>query len=87
MHPFNLVKGIVLAALMTFAGAAQAATFVYVSNAEDGNIGLYTLEPDGALQPGPRFDAGKPVMPMSVSPDKRSANQARATSAGRKPGV
>jgi 6-phosphogluconolactonase len=71
MHPFNLVKGIVLAALMTFAGAAQAATFVYVSNAEDGNIGLYTLEPDGTLQPGPRFDAGKPVMPMSVSPDKR----------------
>jgi 6-phosphogluconolactonase len=71
MHQFTLVTGILLAALMMFAGAAQAATFVYVSNAEDGNIGLYTLERDGTLQPGPRVDAGKPVMPMSVSPDKR----------------
>lgn len=46
-------------------------TYVYVSNAEDGDIGLYTLQPNGALQPGTRFAAGKPVMPMSVSPDKR----------------
>ena len=71
MKRFDLVTGIVLSALLTFAGAAQAATFVYVSNAEDGNIGMYTLPPDGTLQPGPRVDAGKPVMPMSVSPDKR----------------
>jgi 6-phosphogluconolactonase len=71
MNPFNLVKGIVLSALVTLAGAAQAATFVYVSNAEDGNIGMYTLQPDGTLQPGPRFNAGPLVMPMSVSPDKR----------------
>ena len=71
MTRFNLVNGIVLSALLTLAGASQAATFVYVSNAEDGNIGMYTLQPDGALQPGPRVDAGKPVMPMSVSPDKR----------------
>jgi len=56
---------------MTIAGAADAATFVYVSNAEDGNIGMYTMQPDGTLQPGPRADAGKPVMPMTVSPDKR----------------
>jgi 6-phosphogluconolactonase len=66
-----LVTGIVVAALMTAAGAAQAATFVYVSNAEDGTIGTYTLAADGTLQPGARVDAGKPVMPMSVSPDKR----------------
>jgi 6-phosphogluconolactonase len=71
MNPFNLVKGVVLVAVMTLAGAAPAATFVYVSNAEDGNIGMYALQPDGTLQPGPRFDAGKVVMPMSVSPDKR----------------
>jgi 6-phosphogluconolactonase len=71
MTRFDLVKGMVLAAVMTLAGAAQAATFVYVSNAEDGNIGMYTLQADGTLQPGPRVDAGKPVMPMSVSPDKR----------------
>ena len=71
MHRFNLVRGIALAALMTVAGAAHAATFVYVSNAEDGNIGVYTLQPNGTLQAGPRVDAGKVVMPMSVSPDKR----------------
>ena len=71
MHRFNLVTGIALAALMTVAGAAHAATFVYVSNAEDGNIGVYTLQPNGTLQAGPRVDAGKVVMPMSVSPDKR----------------
>jgi 6-phosphogluconolactonase len=49
----------------------SAATFVYVSNAEDGDIGMYTLQPDGSLQPGARFKADKPVMPMTVSPDKR----------------
>jgi 6-phosphogluconolactonase len=60
-----------LTALMALAGAAQAATFVYVSNAEDGDIGTYTLLPDGSLLPGTRVGAGKPVMPMSVSPDRR----------------
>src|SRR5437867_10098002 len=71
MKRFTLITGVVVAALVACAGAALAATFVYVSNAEDGNIGMYTLQPDGTLQPGPRVDAGKPVMPMSVSPDKR----------------
>jgi 6-phosphogluconolactonase len=46
-------------------------SYVYVSNAEDGDIGMYRLGADGALQPGARFKAGKPVGPMSVSPDKR----------------
>jgi 6-phosphogluconolactonase len=71
MNPLNLVKGIVLTALVTLPGAAPAATFVYVSNAEDGTVGTYRMQPDGALQPGPRVDAGKVVMPMAVSPDKR----------------
>jgi 6-phosphogluconolactonase len=44
---------------------------VYVSNAEDGDIGMYRLGADGALQPGERFKAGQLVGPMSVSPDKR----------------
>jgi len=70
MNLFTLVVAIVLSVLFTLAGAVQAATFVYVSNAEDGNIGVYKLEPDGTLQPGPRFDAGKAAMPMSVGPDK-----------------
>src|SRR5262245_38748862 len=65
------------AALLTAATAllaappARAATFVYVSNADDGDIGTYTLQPDGALTAGPRVPAAKIVMPMAVSPDKR----------------
>ena len=46
-------------------------SYVYVSNAEDGDIGLYTLRDDGSLQPGARFKAEKTVAPTSVSPDKR----------------
>jgi 6-phosphogluconolactonase len=53
------------------AGAAHAATYVYVSNAGDGDIGMYTMESDGMLKPGARVKAGKLVRPMSVSPDKR----------------
>jgi 6-phosphogluconolactonase len=70
-HTFSWVKAIVSCALVSLAGTAHAATFVYVSNAEDGSIGMYTLGPDGALQVGPRVEAGKVVMPMSVSPDQR----------------
>src|SRR5262249_48253870 len=62
-----------LAVLMSvvFASSAPAATFVYVSNADDGDIGTYTLQADGALKPGQRIEAQKLVMPMAVSPDKR----------------
>jgi len=56
---------------LLFVVQGHAVTFVYVSNAEDGDIGMYTLRPDGSLQPGQRFKAGSMVMPMSVSPDKR----------------
>jgi len=68
----NLTQGIFLSAAMAIASTAQAGTFVYVSNAEDGNIGMYAMEPDGTLKPGEKADAGgKPVMPMSISPDKK----------------
>ncbi|MGH7390767.1 MAG: lactonase family protein [Candidatus Rokuibacteriota bacterium] len=71
MNAFTLATGIALFGLLTLAGAAPAATVVYVSNAEDGTIGTYTLEPDGTLRSGPRVEAAKVVMPMSVSPDRR----------------
>jgi 6-phosphogluconolactonase len=71
MNPFTALLGIALVVPVALAGAAHAATFVYVSNAEDGNIGMYTLKADGTLEPGSRYEAGKPVMPMAVSPDKR----------------
>jgi len=54
-----------------WAGPTQAATYVYVSNAEDGTIGMYTMANDGTLKPGAAVEAGKLVMPMNVSPDKR----------------
>jgi 6-phosphogluconolactonase len=49
----------------------MAATFVYVSNAEDGDIGTYRLLDSGELQPGARAKAASVVMPMTVSPDRR----------------
>src|SRR5258708_12009344 len=50
---------------------ALAGTFVYVSSAEDGDIGVYSLQPDGSLQPGARAAAAKIVMPLAVSPHRR----------------
>ena len=53
------------------ATGTPAATYVYVSNAEDGDIGMYALQADGSLKPGPRYQAGKDVMPITVSADQR----------------
>ena len=73
MHARKNVLAAIVAVLasLLLSVPAPAATFVYVSNAEDGDIGMYTLHSDGSLHPGPRVKAGKPVMPMTVSPDKR----------------
>ena len=59
------------AAFFLLSAQAMAVTFVYVSNADEGDIGLYLMQADGSLKPGPRFSAGKLVMPMAVSRDKR----------------
>jgi 6-phosphogluconolactonase len=68
----NFKAGVVMALSSVFFGAqSPAATFVYVSNAEDGDIGMYSLAPDGSLKPGARYKAGNVVGPMSISPDKR----------------
>jgi len=67
----GLAKGIAMAAMISAAGAAPAATFVYVSNAEDGDIGVYALNADGTLAARERVAAAKVVMPMAVSADKR----------------
>ena len=67
------MKAPIVAVLLSLAlsAPALAGTFVYVSNAEDGTIGMYTLQADGSLQPGAPVEAAKVVMPMAVSPDKR----------------
>src|SRR6185312_5639454 len=67
------MKAPIAAVLLSLASSAPvlADTFVYVSNADDGDIGVYTLQTDGSLRPGQRVKAAKLVMPMAVSPDKR----------------
>jgi 6-phosphogluconolactonase len=67
----TLGRFLAASALAACSSAAFAATYVYVSNADDANIGTYTLQADGTLVPGARAEAGKVVMPMVVSPDRR----------------
>ena len=51
---------------------SEAKTFVYVSNAQDGNIDAYALDmSSGALASIGKTEAGKLVMPMAVSPSKK----------------
>jgi 6-phosphogluconolactonase len=73
MKRFARFAGSVAASTLVLACAmpALAATFVYVSNAEDGDIGTYRLLDSGELQPGARAKAANLVMPMAVSPDRR----------------
>ena len=61
-----------LAALATLGGTltASAGTFVYVSNADDGDISTFAMQADGSLQPGSRVKVAATVMPMVVSHDK-----------------
>jgi 6-phosphogluconolactonase len=51
--------------------AVSAGTFVYVSNAADGDIATFCMQADGALRPGARVKAAGIVGPMAVSPDRR----------------
>jgi 6-phosphogluconolactonase len=69
----TLMKVITMSLLVAVAGGtpALAGTFVYVSNAQDGDISTYSMTPDGALQAGARAKAASVVMPMAVSPDRR----------------
>ena len=68
-----LHRGIFVAALASLVGGAPAlaATFVYVANADDGDIGTYRLQDSGDLQEIARVKAAGVVMPMVVSPDQR----------------
>src|SRR5215216_6382838 len=51
---------------------SEAKTFVYVSNAQDGNIDVYMMDTStGALTPIGKAEAAKLVMPMTVSPSKK----------------
>ena len=67
------MRGIPVIAFAALVGSAPApaATYVYVSNADDGDISTYTLLDSGDLQVGARVKAASVVMPMAVSPDRR----------------
>ena len=71
----NALRDLSLAALVLCAAGgvpAFAKTFVYVSNSQDGNIDAYTLDKSsGALTQIGKAEAGKLVMPMAVSPNKK----------------
>jgi 6-phosphogluconolactonase len=63
-----------LAALLTIGvpSVSAAATFVYVSDADDATIDAYTMdEATGALTLLGKAEAGKTVMPMATAPDKK----------------
>jgi len=64
----------VVAALLTIGATtiSAAATFVYVSDADDATIDAYLLNmKTGALTSIGKVEAGKTVMPMAVSPNKK----------------
>lgn len=65
------IRGLTVAASVIGGAPALANTYVYVSNADDGDIGTYRMLDSGELQPGARAKAASVVMPMAVSPDRR----------------
>ena len=63
-----------LAALFTIGvpSVSAAATFVYVSDADDATIDAYTMDVrTGALTSIGKTEAGKTVMPLAVAPNKK----------------
>ena len=51
---------------------SAAATFIYVSDAEDATIDAYVMDTKtGALTSIGKVEAGKTVMPMAVAPNKK----------------
>src|SRR5437867_7061919 len=71
MNPFPKFTGGILFMSALASTSAPAATFVYVSNAEDGEIAAYAMQADGTLKALARAQAAKVVMPMAVSPNRR----------------
>jgi len=72
--PRNGAARLALALLLTVGATSFCAAkmFVYVSNAQDGNIDAFAMDADtGALTPIGKAEAAKLVMPMAVSPDKK----------------
>jgi len=71
LHRHNQGKSAIVSAAKTQPGGMPAASFAYVSNGADGDIGCYRMLADGALLPGARVKAADAVGPLAVSPDAR----------------
>ncbi|MGB8187451.1 MAG: beta-propeller fold lactonase family protein [Pseudolabrys sp.] len=72
--PRSGMAGFALALLFAIGATSMsmAKTFVYVSNAQDGNIDTYNMDMStGALTPVGKTEAAKLVMPMTLSPNKK----------------
>jgi 6-phosphogluconolactonase len=72
--PGSAATSVALALLFVIGVTSMSAakTFVYVSNAQDGNIDAYIMDTStGALTPIGKAEAAKLVMPMTVSPSKK----------------
>ena len=72
--PSTLLRRGTAAALLALgaAASAQAATWVYVANADSQEISVLSLDRQrGTLEPVQAVPVGGTVMPMAVSPDKR----------------
>jgi 6-phosphogluconolactonase len=72
--PRSAATSVALALLFVIGVTSMSAakTFVYVSNAQDGNIDAYVMDTGtGALTPIGKAEAAKLVMPMTVSPSKK----------------
>jgi 6-phosphogluconolactonase len=72
--PGSGATGCVLALLCVVGvtSMSEAKTFVYVSNAQDGNIDTYVMDMgSGSLTSVGKAEAGKLVMPMAISPSKK----------------
>src|SRR5258708_13229154 len=64
----TFTKGIVAMSALA-SSSALAATFVYVSNAEDGEIGAYRLQAHGPPNPPPRPPAPPLRLPTARTPN------------------
>ncbi|MBN3724733.1 lactonase family protein [Burkholderia sp. Ac-20379] len=65
-----IAAAVSLAAALTAAPAAQAATYAYVSNADSGTISVLRLDTGtGAVTPVDTVPVNGTVMPMTLSPD------------------
>src|SRR6476661_3871287 len=72
--PRSGMAGFALALLFAIGATSMsmAKTFVYVSNAQDGNIDAYNMDMStGALTPVGKTEVAKLVMPMTVSPNNK----------------